>query len=308
MFRYIARRLLMFVPVLLGLITVVFALLHLLPGDAARLMAGQSADPQVVETIRHEMGLDRPIWVQYLDYLQHVAQGDFGRSYQSRRPVLSDLAEVFPKTVQLALVAELASAILGMTQGVIAATRRNGLADRLIMAIAAFNLSFPAFWLALMLQIVFCVFLHLLPPSGYETGFDSFVILPAITMALPSSGFLARITRSALSELLSEDYLRTARAKGLKENLVMRRHALPNALIPIVTTIGTDFTRLLGGILIVEVIFAWPGLGKYAFDALVFKDLPALEASLLVLALAISLVNLSVDILYAFIDPRIRYA
>ena len=307
MLGYTVRRLLQFIPILIGLVTVLFALLNILPGDPARMMAGPFANPDVVETIREEMGFDRPLWVQYFNNLWDLARGEFGRSYQSRRPILKDLLEVFPKTVQLAIAAEVASALLGIWLGIVAATRRNGWADRLIMAIAALNLSFPLFWLALMLQIVFAVFLRLLPPSGYGTGFDSFIILPAITLALPSLGLLARITRAALLEILDEDYIRTARAKGLGTALLMRRHILPNALIPIVTTIGTDFVRLLGGIPIIEVIFAWPGIGKYAFDALVFRDLPALQASVIILAISVSLVNLVVDLLYAFINPRIRY-
>ena len=307
MLGYTVRRLLQFIPILIGLVTVLFALLNILPGDPARMMAGPFANPDVVETIREEMGFDRPLWVQYLDNLWNLARGEFGRSYQSRRPILKDLLEVFPKTVQLALAAEVTSAFIGIWLGIVAATRRNGWADRLIMTIAALNLSFPLFWLALMLQIVFAVFLRLLPPSGYGAGFDQFVILPAVTLALPSLGLLARITRAALIEVMGEDYIRTARAKGLKGLLVVRRHVLPNALIPIVTTIGTDFVRLLGGIPIIEVIFAWPGIGKYAYDALVFRDLPALQASVIVLAVSVSLVNLAVDLLYAFINPRIRY-
>ncbi len=307
MLRYIIRRLLLFIPILIGLVTMLFVLLHILPGDPARLMAGPFANPDVVETIRQEMGFDRPIWIQYLDNLRRLALGDFGRSYQSRRPILADLIEVFPKTVQLALAAEVTSSLIGIWLGVIAAARRNGWADRLIMTIAALNLSFPLFWLALMLQIVFAVSLRLLPPSGYGAGFDRFVILPAITLALPSLGLLARITRAALIEVINEDYIRTARAKGLQGTLIMRRHILPNALIPIVTTIGADFVRLLGGIPMIEIIFAWPGIGKYAYDALVFRDLPALQASVMILAVAVSAVNLVVDILYAFINPRIRY-
>ena len=307
MLNYVFRRILLFVPILIGLVTVLFALLNILPGDPARLMAGPFADPDTVETIRHQMGFDRPLLVQYLDNLWKLARGEFGRSYQSRRPILGDLIIVFPKTVQLAVTAELTSALLGIWLGVVAAARRNGWADRLVMAVAALNLSFPLFWLALMLQIVFAVFLRVLPPSGYGAGFDRFVILPAITLALPSMGLLARITRAALIEVMGEDYIRTARAKGLRRALVMRRHILPNALIPIVTTIGNDFVHLLGGIPIIEVIFAWPGIGKYAFDALVFRDLPALQASVMILAISVSLVNLAVDLLYAFINPRIRY-
>ncbi len=307
MLGYSVRRLIQIVPILIGLVTVLFALLNILPGDPARMMAGPFADPDVVKTIREEMGFNRPLWVQYLDNLGNLARGEFGRSYQSRRPILQDLIEVFPKTIQLAIAAEVASALIGVWLGVIAAARRNGWADRLIMTIAALNLSFPLFWLALMLQIAFAVSLRLLPPSGYGIGFDRFIILPAFTLALPSLGLLARITRAALLEVMAEDYIRTARAKGLRNALVMRRHMLPNALIPIVSTIGADFVRLLGGIPIIEVIFAWPGIGKYAYDALVFRDLPALQASVVVLAVSVSLVNLAVDLLYAYINPRIRY-
>jgi ABC-type dipeptide/oligopeptide/nickel transport system permease component len=308
MYRYIVRRLLTLIPVLIGLITLVFILLHILPGDVARLIAGPSAPPETVESIRHEMGLDRPLWVQYLDYLGKIARGDFGRSYQSNRPVLSELAEVFPKTVQLALVAEAMSATVGITLGVIATARRNGWADWLISTIAAFNLSFPLFWLALMLQIIFAVFLRLLPPSGYGSGFDRYVILPALALAIPSSGLLARMTRASLVDILNQDFIRTARSKGLKERMVMLQHTLRNGLIPIATTIGTDFIRLLGGILIIEVIFAWPGIGKYAYDALAHRDLPALEAAVLVFALSAALINLAVDLIYGAIDPRIRYS
>ena len=223
------------------------------------MMAGPFADPDVVETIREQMGFDRPLLVRYLDNLWQLAQGEFGRSYQSRRPILGDLVEVFPKTVQLAIVAEVTSALLGIWLGIVAATRRNGWADRLVMTVAALNLSFPLFWLALMLQIFFAVVLRVLPPSGYGAGFDQFIILPAFTLALPSMGLLARITRTALIEAMGEEYVRTAHAKGLSRVLVMRRHILPNALIPIVTTVGTDFVRLLGGIPIIEVIFLVAG-------------------------------------------------
>lgn len=308
MLSYVVRRLLLVIPILIGLVTVLFALLNLLPGDPARLMAGPFADPDAVATIRSQMGFDRPLLVQYADNLWKLARADFGRSYQSRRPILSDLLEVFPKTLQLAVAAEVVSALTGVWLGVVAATRRNGWADRLIMAVAALNLSFPLFWLALMLQILFAVSLRLLPPSGYGSGFDRFIILPAVTLALPSLGLLARITRAAIIEVIDDDYVRTARAKGLPAALVLRRHVVPNALIPIVTTIGNDFVRLLGGIPIIEVIFAWPGIGKYAFDALVFRDLPALQASVMLLAVSVSLVNLAVDLLYVLINPRIRYA
>lgn len=306
MLAFLVRRLLITIAVLFGLLTLTFALVHVLPGDPARLTAGPGADARTVDTIRRELGLDQPLGTQYLRYLGDVVRGDLGRSYQSRRPVRSELAEVYPKTVVLALTAEAFAAVLGVGLGVAAATSGSRALDRLILAFAALNLSFPLFWLALMLQLSLSVFVRALPPSGYDLGLDRFVILPALTLALPSSGFLARITRSSLMELRQAAFLRMARAKGVSEPMVVLRHALPNALIPILTTIGLDLARLLGGIVIVETIFAWPGVGKYAFDALAYKDLPALQASILVFAVSVSLVNLMVDVLYASCDPRLR--
>lgn len=298
----------MMIPVLLGLVTVVFALFFILPGDPARLRAGPSASPEVIENIRREMGLDRPLGAQYLDFLAKLAKGDLGRSYQSNRPVIDELSEVVPRTFQLAIFGELISCVLGAGLGLVAAAFQNRWPDRLVTTLAAFQLSFPAFWLALMLQILICVKLGWLPPSGYESGFDKYIILPAVTLAIPSAGILARLTRTTVIEVMSEDYIRTARGKGLNEWLVLYRYAFRNALIPLVTTVGLDFTRLLGGILIIEVIFCWPGLGKYAYDALVYKDLPALQASVIVFAISVTLVNLLVDISYRLLDPRIRYA
>jgi peptide/nickel transport system permease protein len=299
------RRILMLIPILIGITFIIFALLFILPGDPVRLIAGPGATPETIESIRHEMGLDRPLHTQYLDYLSKMAVGDLGRSYQTRRRVTEELAAVVPRTVQLALVAEIISSVFGILLGMIAAARQNDWPDRLITVLAALQLSFPAFWLALMLQLLFAVKLHWLPSSGYENGFDKFIILPAITMAIASTGILARLTRVAVLDTLREDYIRTGRAKGLRELKVFVQHALPNALIPITTTIGLDLARLIGGITIIEVIFSWPGLGKYAFDALVFRDLPALQASVIVFAVFVTLINLFVDLLYRIIDPRI---
>ena len=304
---YIFKRILTIIPVALGLITVIFILLYLLPGDTARLIAGQSATPEVVEKIRVEMGFDRPLYQQYFSYLQDILEGDLGRSYRSRRTVVSELQQVVPRTFQLALTAELFSVFIGVSLGLIAASRKDGLIDRFITFISALQLSFPLFWLALMLQISISVVLHLLPPSGYQSGFDRFIILPAITLAIPSSGILARFTRTAVIDVMGEDYIRTAYGKGASKRIVLSRHGVRNALIPVATSVGLDFTRLLGGITIIEVIFSWPGLGKYAFDALVYKDLPALQGAVIVFAISVSLINLLVDIFYGILDPRIRY-
>lgn len=305
MTRYIIRRFLSIIPVLLGLITIVFALMYILPGDPARLIAGASADPETLQNIRHEMGLDRPFFVQYVDYVKNMFTGNFGRSYQTHRLVIDELKVYIPKTLQLAIIAELISGVVGIILGLIAAVWNGRFLDRFITVLSAFQLSFPLFWLALMLQLVFSVYLKILPPSGYQNGFDQYILLPAITLAIPSAGMLARLTRVTVLEVLREDFIRTIRSKGAKELYIYFQHALPNAMIPIVTTIGLDFARLVGGITMIEVIFSWPGLGKYAFDALVFKDMPALQASVLVFALFVSLINLGVDVLYGVIDPRI---
>lgn len=305
---FIIRRILVLIPILIGITFIIFALLYILPGDPVRLIAGPGATPETIESIRHEMGLDRPLHTQYLDYLSKMLAGDLGRSYQTRRRITEELAAVVPRTVQLAVAAEVISSIFGILLGLVAAARQSGWPDRIITTLAAFQLSFPLFWLALMLQLLFAVKLRLLPSSGYEVGFDKFILLPAITLAIPSSGILARITRVAILDTLREDYIRTGRSKGLGEVLIFVRHALPNALIPITTTIGLDLARLIGGITIIEVIFSWPGLGKYAFDALVFRDLPALQASVIVFAVFVTFINLVVDLLYGLIDPRIGRA
>jgi peptide/nickel transport system permease protein len=305
MLSFIFKRILMILLVLVGISIIIFSLLYILPGDPVRLIVGQSADPATIESIRHEMGLDRPLATQYFDYVSKLFTGDFGRSYQTRRSVAEELKLVVPKTIQLSIAAETISVLIGITLGIIAAAYSNKFADRLITILAAIQLSFPLFWLALMLQMLLAVYLKWLPSSGYGQGFDKFIILPAITLAIPSSGILARMTRVAVNEVFREDYIRTARAKGLVERIVYLRHALPNALIPISTTIGLDLARLIGGIAMIEVIYSWPGLGKYAYDALVFKDLPALSGSLIVFAVMVTLINLSVDIFYGVIDPRV---
>lgn len=302
---YILRRILFLIPILIGVTFVIFALLYILPGDPVRLIAGPGATPETIESIRHEMGLDRPMHVQYFDFVSKMMVGDFGRSYQTRRRVVEELAMAVPKTLQLAFAAEAISSLLGILLGMVAAARQNRWADRLITILSALQLSFPLFWLALMLQLIFSVKLHLLPSSGYENGFDIFILLPAVTLAIPSSGILARLTRVAVLDTLREDYIRTGRAKGLSEKKVFFTHALPNALVPIITTIGLDFARLIGGITIIEVIFSWPGLGKYAYDALVFRDMPALQASVVVFAIFVVFINLTVDIVYGIIDPRV---
>ena len=307
MVQYIARRLLALVPVILGLTLVVFLLVNVVPGDTARLIAGEYADEATVEQIRTTMGLDKPVLEQYGSYLLSLLRGDLGRSYQTHRPIAEEIASVFPKTIRLAVTTELLSILAGLILGMTAALHRGTLFDRGISMFGVLGLSIPQFWFALILQLVLAVKLGWLPPSGYQSGFDLYIILPALTLGIPSAGMMSRISRSAFLEVLPQNYIRTSRAKGLREGLVVWKHALKNALIPVLTLVGTDMSRLLTGTMIVESVFTWPGIGKYGYDALFYKDMPALQATVLVLAVSICLVNLLVDILYAAADPRVRY-
>ncbi len=306
MFKYILRRLLIMIPVLLGLTMVVFLLVNVLPGDTARIIAGDYADEATVESIREAYGLDKPLHIQYLNFMGNLLRGDFGRSYHSRRMIAKELANVFPKTIKLAIATEIAGVLMGVMLGMTAALRRGKVLDRCVTAFGVLGLSIPQFWFALILQLLFAVTLQWLPPSGYGVGFDKYIILPALTLGIPSAGMMARVSRTAFLEVLPQNYIRTARAKGLKEHVVIWRHALKNALIPILSLIGTDISRLITGTMIAESVFSWPGIGKYGYDALFYKDMPALQATVLVLAIAICIINLVVDILYGFVDPQVR--
>ena len=306
MFKYILRRLLIMIPVLIGLTIVVFLLVNVLPGDTARIIAGDYADEATVQSIREAYGLDKPIHIQYINYIKDLLHGDFGRSYHSRRDIATEIANVYPKTIQLALATEVVGVVVGVLLGMIAAVRRGSLVDRGVTAFGVLGLSIPQFWFALILQLLFAVTLQWLPPSGYGVGFDRYIILPALTLGIPSAGMMARVSRSAFLEVLPQNYIRTARAKGLKERLIIWRHTLKNAMIPILSLIGTDMSRLITGTMIAESVFSWPGIGKYGYDALFYKDMPALQASVLILAVTICGINLIVDILYGLVDPRVR--
>ena len=306
MFKYILRRLLIMIPVLLGLTMVVFLLVNVLPGDTARIIAGDYADEATVESIREAYGLDKPLHIQYLNFMGNLLKGDFGRSYHSRRMISKEIANVFPKTIKLAVATEIAGVLMGVLLGMTAALRRGKLLDRCVTGFGVLGLSIPQFWFALILQLLFAVTLKWLPPSGYGVGFDKYIILPALTLGIPSAGMMARVSRTAFLEVLPQNYIRTARSKGLKEHVVIWRHALKNAMIPILSLIGTDISRLITGTMIAESVFSWPGIGKYGYDALFYKDMPALQATVLVLAIAICIINLIVDILYGFFDPQVR--
>lgn len=306
MFKYILRRILIMIPVLIGLTVVVFLLVNVLPGDTARIIAGDYADEATVESIRQSYGLDKPIHIQYIEYINKLLHGDFGRSYHSRRQIAKEIQNVFPKTIRLALATELFSVAIGIILGMAAALRRGTILDRVVTGFGVLGLSIPQFWFALILQLIFAVTLKWLPPSGYGVGFDQYIILPAITLGIPSAGMMARVSRTAFLEVLPQNYIRTAYAKGLKAHIVIWQHALKNAMIPILSLIGTDISRLITGTMIAESVFSWPGIGKYGYDALFYKDMPALQATVLVLAVTICVINLVVDILYGIVDPRVH--
>jgi ABC-type dipeptide/oligopeptide/nickel transport system permease component len=268
-------------------------------------MVGERADPQTIARLRAELRLDDPLAVQFAHYAGGVLRGDLGRSYITGRPILSDLLERFPKTLQLAGAAMLLAAVCGITLGVLAARRPGGWTDRLSLAVAYLGISFPVYWIGLLLILVFAVMLRWLPPSGY--GRPAHLVLPALALGMRSIAFLARVTRSAMLEALGSDYARTARAKGVAERIVVVRHALRNALIPVITVLGLDFGAYLTGSILTETIFSWPGLGRYVVNAIARRDLPGVQGAVLFMSVVFVLVNLITDLAYAKADPRVRY-
>jgi peptide/nickel transport system permease protein len=308
MLRYAARRLLLLVPVLLGVTLLVFAIFYLTPGDPARAVLGdmgQGASPEALEALRHQLGLDRPWYVQYGDFLYKAVQGDLGRSFRGDRPVITEVLDRFPATLNLTLVSLVLAALMGIPMGILAAVKRNTWIDYTVMVIALLGVSLPGFWFGIMLMQLFALKWKVLPPSG--TGTWQHMVLPAVTVALSSVAFIARMTRSSLLEQLREDYIRTARSKGQVERKVVLGHALRNAFIPVLTTLGLQFGSLLGGAVVTESIFSLPGLGRLTVEAIKGRDLPMIQGALLYVALVFSLVNLAVDLGYAALDPRIRY-
>jgi glutathione transport system permease protein len=293
------------VPVMLLVVTAVFFAFQIIPGDPARLYVGPDASLEAVEAVRKELGLDQPIWVQYTAYMRRLATGDLGRSISLRRPVAQELERTFPATFRLAMVSIAVSVLVGMVLGTVAAVNRGRLWDQLASLVAVLGLSIPVFWLGLLLIYLFSVNLHLLPSTG-DQGWQSY-IMPTICLATFSIAFIARMTRSSLLEVIHLDYVRTARAKGAPERLVVVHHALRNALLPVVTVVGLRFGYMLGGAVVTEDIFAWPGMGRLLVVAVAQRDIPVVQGLLLLFAACFVLVNLLVDISYAFLDPRIRY-
>ena len=302
---FLLRRVLLAIPTLAGVLVVVFLLLYIAPGDPVQEMVGERADAETIARLRRELRLDDPVPVQFAHYVGGVLTGDLGTSYITGRPILRDVAERFPKTLLLAATAMVLAAILGISIGVITARWPGGVLDRVTLGAAYLGISFPVYWVGLLFILLFAVTLRWLPPSGY--GRPEFLVLPALALGSRSIAFLARVTRSSMLEVLGSDFVRTARAKGLIERTVVVRHALRNALIPVITVLGLDFGYYLTGSILTETIFSWPGLGRYVVNAISRRDLPAIQGSVLFLSVVFVAVNLLTDLAYAKADPRVAY-
>lgn len=335
MSRYLLKRLLNLIPVLLGITLLVFLLLHLIPGDPAQILAGERATPETVEAIRKQLGLDKPLPIQYLLFLGNLLHFNLGKSIISGTSIIQEILIRWPATFELSVAAMLFALILGIPAGVLAAVRKNSAIDNLTMSGSLLGVSMPVFWLGLLLIYLFAVNFQWLPPGlrisqniGLTfkpiTGFyvlDALIqlnwnalkdvlvhlILPALTLSTIPLAIIARITRSAMLEVLSQDYIRTARAKGVLERWVIFKHALKNALLPVVTIIGLQFGTLLGGAILTETIFSWPGIGSWIYDGILTRDYPVVQGGVIFVSISFVLINLLVDISYAFLDPRIQY-
>ena len=312
MTRYLIRRLIQTVPVLFGVSLLAFAIMHVVPGDPVRLIAGPDAPESVVQRVRTELGLERPLYVQYWSFLTRAVQGDLGRSLRSRAPVVDEIMRRFPATLELTTVSMLMAVAVGLPLGLIAAVRRSTWIDYLSMATSLSSLSMPIFWVAIVAIWLFSLQLGWLPVSGragpvWEWDGFRHILLPAATLATTSIAIISRLTRSGMLDVLGREYVTTARAKGVSPVSVVGKHALKNALIPVVTVVGLQYGFLLGGAVVTETIFAWPGVGRLAMQAILQRDYPVVQGCVLLVALAFVLVNLLVDVLYGWLDPRIRF-
>lgn len=305
MLNYFLKRLLGLIPTLLIVAVLVFLFVHILPGDPARLMAGQDADASVVALVRQDLGLDKPLYQQFFTFFGNALTGDFGHSMVSKRPVIDEISSRFMPTFWLTLTSMVWSVIFGLVIGVVSAVWRNRWPDRLGMALAVSGISFPAFALGMLLMQVFSVELGWLPTVGADSW--QHYILPSITLGAAVAAIMARFTRASFVEVMQEDYMRTARAKGVHEGFVVLKHGLRNALIPVVTMMGLQFGFLLGGSIVVEKVFNWPGLGRLLVDSVEMRDYPVIQAEVLLFSLEFILINLLVDMLYGVINPSIRY-
>jgi peptide/nickel transport system permease protein len=330
---YIAKRLLQLIPVLLGVAIISFSLIHLAPGDPARTIAGEHASEQTIQTLREKYGLDRPLYVQFWLWFEQVLRGDFGRSIVSNELVMKEILNRFPNTVELAFFSMLIAIVVGFIAGVISASKQYSFLDYTTMGVALFGVSMPVFWLGIMLMMIFGVFFRVLPIGGRIatnisleriTGLyiiDSIVrgnwkalgstlkylILPSVALATIPMATIARVTRSSMLEVLRQDFIRTERAKGLSERMVIYKHAVRNAMLPVITVIGLNFGLLLAGALLTETVFSWPGIGRYVVKAVQMRDYPVVQGCVLFFSFMFVIVNLITDLLYVLIDPRIKY-
>ncbi len=309
--KYLFKTLISAVPTLLGVITCVFLILRLVPGDPAVLILGENAPREQIVEVRQQLGLDRPIHIQYARYLTQIVRGDFGVSLRTERKVIKEILDVFPYTVELTIVATLISVLIGVPIGVLSARRRNTAIDYTAMTLAMVGVSMPVFWVGILLILAFSLYLGWLPAIGGGEMGNVFsrlyhLILPAASLGAAASAITARMTRTSMLEILQHDYIRTARAKGLREFKVVAKHALRNALIPVITVIGLNMGRLLGGGIVTEMVFARPGMGKLLVDAIYARDYPQVQGIIAVFAMMVILVNLLVDLSYSLVDPRVE--
>ena len=304
MIQYLFNRLLQAIPVLLGVIIITFVLMYIIPGDPVVSMVGERYSEETVQQLRQKLHLDDPLPLQFLRYVGNVLQGNFGNSFITGEPVAALIIEKFPNTMMLAITAMFFAILIGLTAGIMSSVHPGSFMDRGIMVLALAGISAPVFWVGLILVLVVGVMLQWLPPTGF--GGIEYLILPALTLGLRSAAYLARLTRATMLDVLSHDYIRTARSKGLPEWKVFIKHAFPNTLIPVITIIGTDFGSYLSGAVLTESIFGWPGIGRLALEAIMKRDFPVIQGTVLFMAIMFVLMNVLVDLLYGVVDPRIR--
>jgi len=305
MIHFILKRLLLTIPTIFGVIFIVMLTIELVPGDPVELMLGEHATKEAVGNVRTALGLDKPLLTRYFLYLRNLTRGDMGRSIRENRLVSQEISDVWPATLKLTIAAMIIAIFVGVTLGIFSAVRPSSYFDTVNRVLSLFGLSMPVFWVGLVLIVVFAYWIRLFPIGG--TGSWRHLVLPAVTLSLPSIAMISRMTRSSLLEVLKEDYIRTARAKGVSEKIVIVKHALKNALIPIVTLSGLQLGQLMGGAILTETVFAWPGLGRLMVRAIFARDYILLQGAVLVFALVFVLINLIVDISYSFLDPRVSY-
>lgn len=309
MWKYIVKRLLLMIPILLGVTFIVFFIMNLTPGDPAAIILGDQATKEALEAKRLELGLDKPLLVRYFTYIWDMLHGDLGQSYKNQLSVWAQVIDKFPNTAILAVAGIIVALIIGIPVGIISAKKQYTAIDNTSMVLSLIGVSMPNFWLGLLLSLFFALKLGWLPSQGMGTGFIGLmrsIILPALTLGTGSAATVVRMTRSSMLEVIRQDYISTARAKGISEKQVTKKHMLKNAMIPIVTAVGLQFGQLLGGAMLTETVFSWPGLGRLMVESINSKDIPMVMGATIFLAIMFSVVNLLVDLIYAFIDPRIR--